>query len=235
MPVEWDVYEVEIEFVKPVVGGIPKSKDVLAAWVESRARKKGKTPEEIQKLIEKIHGEVYISEDELEGEIDKITEKVWLTFKADREGLYLEDRNIKAMLREAATTMDLFRGSGSTRRKQRFQHGLTIRPYRIRFYRDGKVIKDPEDTQDRPVIIEYWGQTMAALRREDLVLPGARMKFYICVYAGGDQPIKKEHIEDMMDLAQEMGLGAARSQGFGKFRVVRISGPKRMTTRELPE
>jgi len=222
----WVVYEVVVEYEKPVLGGIPKSKDVIAKWVESRAKKKGKLPEEIQKLVEKISDEVYVGE---EGDIDRL----WTTFKADEKGLYIEDRNIKAMLREAATTLGFFKGSGSTQRRQTFQHGLVIKPYKIRFYRNGEIIKEPEEVQERPVLIDYRGNPMAALKREDVILPGARSKFYIAVI--DNDAFSREDFVNMLELCQEIGIGAARSQQFGKFRVVSVSEGSKMTTSELKE
>lgn len=220
----WVVYEVEIEYEKPVLGGIPKAKDVIAKWVESRAKKKGRPPEEIQKMVEKISDEVYISGEEE-------VERLWTTFKADENGLYIEDRNIKAMLREAATTLGYFRGQGSMQRKQTFQHGLVIKPYKVRFYRDGEVIKEPEATQERPVLIDYKGTPMAALKKEDVILPGARSKFYIAVI--DNDAFKRDDFVNMLELCQEIGIGAARSQQFGKFRIIDISEGKRITTDEL--
>jgi len=227
--VKWDVYEVTVEFEKPVVGGIPKSPEVIAAWIESRAKKKGRMPEEIQKLIEKVSSEVYISEDDMEKEI----EKTWTTFKGDKEGIYIEDRNIKAMLREAASTLGLFKGTGSTARKQTFQHGLTIKPYRIRFYRDGEVIREPEDIQERPIIIDYKGNTISALKREDIVKEGARITFYICIVA--NNVFSEKMVKEMVEIAQEIGIGAARSQGFGKFKIVEFKYLGEKDTNTLKE
>ena len=213
--VQYDRYRVEIEFVKECVGGIPKNENVLEAWVQSRGERKGADPKYLKKLIEKIKQEVEAEED---------MEKYWTTFKRDDAGIYLEDRNVKAMLREAATTLEYFRGKGSTARKQTFQHGLFVKPDKIRFHRDGKVIREPEATQERAVHITTAMGPRSALKREDVVLPGARMTFEIWVVRpnGGEAHITKEMLRDWLELGQEIGLGASRSQQFGKFRVVRF-------------
>jgi len=212
--VKFDKYSTRIEFTKPVVGAIPKNEKVIEAWVKSRHEKKGSDPKYLKQLIEKIRQEVQADED---------VEKCWTTFKRDEEGIYIEDRNIKAMLREAATTLESFKGKGSTARKQTFQHGLFVKPPRIHFYRDGEIIREPEDTQERAIHVMTAMGPRSALKREDVVLPGAQLEFEIWVVVPNGSAaahITEEMLRDWLTLGQEIGLGGSRSQQFGKFRVL---------------
>lgn len=49
--VEYERYNVEIEFVRKVVGALPKHPEVIKAWVESRAKRASKTEDEAKKII----------------------------------------------------------------------------------------------------------------------------------------------------------------------------------------
>jgi len=212
--VKFDKYSIRIEFTKPVVGAIPKHPDIIEAWVKSRHEKKGADPKYLRELIEKIKREVQAEEE---------VEKCWTTFKRDEEGIYIEDRNIKAMLREAANVLESFKGKGSTARKQTFQHGLFVKPPRIHFYRDGEIIREPEDTQERAIHVMTAMGPRSALKREDVVLPGAQLQFEIWVVVPSSREgahIPEAMLRDWIELGQEIGLGGSRSQQFGKFRVL---------------
>ena len=215
--VEWKKWEVRLDLRRRVVGAIPKNPDIIDTWVMSRAKKKGKSEEEAKVIAEKIKEEVGA---------DPEVEKNWVGFKSDRTGVYLEDRNLKAMLREAATTLELFKGTGSVARKQTFQHGLFIKPEKIYFMRDGRPIKEPDGYQDRAIHVMTPSGPRSSLKREDYIDPPAYLEFEIWVVIPKDRKepyINDEFIKECLELGQEIGLGGSRSQGFGKFIVKRIA------------
>lgn len=211
--VKYDKYLVRIEFIKPVVGALPKNSGVIEAWIRSRQRR-GVDPKYIRELIEKVRKEVGADEN---------ASKHYTTFKRDEEGIYIEDRNIKAMLREAANVLEAFKGSGSSARKQTFQHGLFVKPERIRFLRDGEVIREPETTQERAVHVMTPRGPRSTVKLEDVVLPGAQLQFEIWVVvpsSRGGAHIPEAMLRDWIELGQEIGLGGSRSQQFGKYRIL---------------
>jgi len=217
MPVEWDVYRVELEFVREIVGGIPKNPEVIKAWVMSRAKRSGKTEEEAKKLVEKISEEV---------DADVEAEKTWVTFKKDENGLYLEDRNVKAMFREAFSVLGLFSGKGAIARKQLFQHGFVIKPWRIYFKRNGKLIREPDGFHERTIHVMTMLGPRSALKREDYVKPPVTVEFEVWIVKSRGV-ITEEHLRDALEVASEaIGLGASRSQGFGRFKVVKFKSKK---------
>jgi len=120
---KWDNYAIKIEFVQRIVGALPKNPDVIDSWVKSRIKDDdAKAEARTAQLIEEV---------DAKEEIDK----KWVGFKRDSFGIYLEDRNVNAMLREAANTLELFKGKGGYAKKQTFQHGLFISPFRLYFKR----------------------------------------------------------------------------------------------------
>jgi len=214
MPVEWDVYRVELEFVREVVGGIPKNPEVIKAWIMSRAKRSGKTEAEARKLVEKVCEEV---------DADEEAEKTWVTFKKDDKGLYLEDRNVKAMFREAFNVLGLFQGKGAVARRQLFQHGFVIKPYRIHFERNGEPIKEPDGYHERTIHVMTMLGPRSALKREDYIKPPARISFEVWIVKQNRDVITEQHLRDALEVASEaIGLGASRSQGFGRFKVLKF-------------
>jgi len=202
-------YKVEIEFTRIVVGGLPKHPDVIEAWVKSRA-----PAQEADEIAEKIKNEVGA-----DYEMDKKT----VGFKSDTKGVYLEDRNIKACLREAKKVLQEFRGKGAVAKNQQFQHGLFIEPERIYFMREGKIIKDYEGAQERTIHVLTRLGPRSTLKREELIKPGARLRFEIEQVIPGDlkEPvIPWSKIRDFLILGGKIGLGASRSQQFGKYKLI---------------
>jgi len=209
--IEYERYKVKLEFVKPVVGGLPKNPNVIDAWINSRL-----PPEEAPAMAEKIKDEVNASEE---------ADKKWVGFKEDDKGIYLEDRNIKAMLREAATTLQLLSGKGSVARKQAFQHALTIEPYRIHFMRNGKTIKEPDEQQERTIHVMTRLGPRDSLKREDVINPPATMEFEMKIVIPREHKhamLSESDLRDMLEVGQDIGLGGSRSQQFGKFKVVKF-------------
>jgi len=212
--VEWKRYKVEIQFEKRVVGTLPKNPDMIQAWVKSRIKNDDKKADD---MAEKISYEVMAQVE---------ADKKWVCFKSDEKGIYIEDRNIQAMLRESGTSLELFKGVGSVARKQAFQHALFIEPSKIYFERGGKIIKQPDGQQERMIHVMTRMGPRDSIKREDFIDVGAEMNFSIKIiipYNKKDANLTKGHIKDMMDLGQNIGLGGSRSQCFGQFKLTSFS------------
>jgi len=77
-------YRVQIRFRDLVLGGIPKAKELLIPWLRGR----GVPSTKARELAEEIEGEVEaVSREDLEM-------AAWTTFKRDKEGIYLEERQV---------------------------------------------------------------------------------------------------------------------------------------------
>jgi hypothetical protein len=109
-----ELYEhigVTLQFRGRVYGGLPKTRELIDNYV------KGKFGEEGEGLEKKLKEEVDIMEE---------TEKSWCGFKSNAKGIYLSDYMFKAMLREAATRLDITKQRRGSR--QVFQHDIYIKP-----------------------------------------------------------------------------------------------------------
>jgi len=77
-------YRVQIRFRDLVLGGIPRAKELLIPWLRGR----GVPSAKVRELAEEIEEEVEaVSREDLEM-------AAWTTFKRDKEGIYLEERQV---------------------------------------------------------------------------------------------------------------------------------------------
>ena len=199
-------WTVEIQTRDKLCGGTPRTPEMIEGWVKAKT---GYSDEQAKELaaeaIEDIQGQ--------------LTDASWNGFRADERGLYIETRQVKAMLRECFTVQRLFvkrRGS-----KQIYQHGLEIKgaehPRRIYLDRG-----EPDGCDESPIHVMTPQGPRSALKRVDYV-KGALLSFELWRYKTIPQEtrhIGEEALVAALTLAQENGLGADRSQGQGKFDVV---------------
>jgi hypothetical protein len=204
----YDKYSVTIKVRDKLCGGVPKNHELIESWVKARtAHDDRMTKTQTAEVIETV--------------LEEKTESAWTGFQCDPEhGLFLATRNVKAMLRESATMLRLFvkkRGS-----KQIVQHGFEIKGGW--HHSDGRVYlcQDEPDGADEGAIHVMTAQgPRTAIKKVDYVSQ-CEIKFQIWVFKTAAQ--EKRHLGEadvieMLTFAQENGLGAQRSQGYGKFDV----------------
>lgn len=191
-------------------GGTPKDPEMIKAWVESRT---GYDDEKAQAIIKEHEGD-------LDGAVEELSEKMWCGFKTDAEhGPYIETRQVKAMLRECCVVLGITKKKRGSR--QILQHGFEIKGHEggLRVYIDGD---DPE-IEEKAIHVKTMQGPRSAIKKCDYIPAGALFEFEIWVLK--TQPAESRHIGDkeiklMLQLAQDDGLGANRSQSSGKFNVV---------------
>lgn len=152
----------------------------------------------------------------------------------------LEERQVKAMLKECGTTLDYFRLIRGFR--QLVQHGVFVEPAFIPLMRNGGMVTEPDGFEDRVVHVMTAQGPRSAIKRVDYLRAPAHVEFDVLVaepnkavhWAQARSQSKKkesgqalpdnweEAWQQMWRLAQELGLGANRSQGVGKFNVTRF-------------
>jgi len=214
----YDIYYVKLHAVDRICGGRPKNPELIRSWVESTTGHKDDQSEALTKQA-------------LEELVDETTEKSWNGFPGDAHGIFLAARQIKALFKECATmrrvTVDK-RGS-----KQIFQHGFEIKATpeqekmtghadRIYMTFDGEVVKESHGFDEGPIHVQTPQGPRTALKRVDYV-EDVDIEFEIWVMGTASaetRHVGEVEIIDMLTFGQENGLGADRSQGHGKFRVV---------------
>jgi hypothetical protein len=230
VPITFYEYDVLIKLRERLVGGIPiipEGADRADAY-EKWARGQGVEPDTDfeqslpDALAEDPDMPVAVAVDDVAG--------LETGFKRDSNGgLYIEARQVKAMLREAAQRLGHIKRHKGMR--QIIQHDLYVRSpedatqklYLSRLAPDGK--------ETRPIsVITRQGPRTALKRFEYVTEP--EIAFRIRVLAGGigeevfGKTIKErdnqreEILLSMLELGCELGLGADRSQGEGTFDIL---------------
>lgn len=208
-------WKVKIRILERMDGGVPKDKSMIKKWVEAKT---GFADEQSQKLAEEHLPDIEaLTEAESKG--------LWTGFKKDSTGHYIESRQIKAMFRECFVVC----GITGTKRgsRQILQHGFEIKGPNA----GSKVYMEDVETGSMEVEIEDEEKAIhvntqqgprSALKRVDFVTQ-ATLDFEIWVLITDPRAtnhIGEEEIVEALNLAQENGLGANRSQGSGKFEVL---------------
>ena len=169
--------------------------------------------------------------------VDDAARKGWCGFLYDADGLFLESRCAKSMLKSAMSQLGIFQ-DGMSRKpvgsKTTHDTGLFIEPYRLRFYRDGGTIEapdgaetlatvvyptplaTPDGTEDMAVHVNTAQGRRSSLVRADYVIEPS-MRFVVKVVMGS--AIHEKDLIRALALCQDVGLGAKRSQGFGQFEI----------------
>jgi hypothetical protein len=202
LPEVWKFWRVKIQMDNKILGSLPKN----PSDIERFATAVGATdPSLAEKVIEEVVA-------------DPLAEVGSSCFKRDESGLYIEDRQVKALLKESATMLGYTLRNNPGR--QFFQHGLFVDPPRMHLGKhepDGVerlfgTVMTPQgprsivrnmDYVERPVIEFQIKGLMSDKKKE-----------------GSACPLTDDQLAIMLSHAQANGLGACRSQGFGKFTVL---------------
>lgn len=203
----WEKYSVTIKFKDKVLGGIPKNPELIKDWLKGR----GVPEEAAEEMKDEIAKEVKAGDE---------ASKSWTGFKEDKTGPHLEERQVKACLKECASTLRLTAMPGF---RDQVNHGVFIKPEILYFIRDGQPVATPDGNLERPIHVMGPKGPRSALSRQDYI-EGATIDFEIWVAKAVDKKrgevLPKKRLKEMLTLGQELGLGASRSQGYGKFDVV---------------
>jgi hypothetical protein len=212
----YDEYHVVMQ-LRDVAGGIPMHSDLIKGWID--ATNKDKSDEERQKIVDATVEALPEVSEEKEA-------KSWVGFKRDDSGnLYIEGRCIKAMLKEAGNILkDIVPNGGKqigknkdkkvgvTALKSKVADRVFVVEERVYFLRDGQRIQDVDELEERPVHAMTPQGPRSSLKRTD-ILRNVTVEFTVRRLASNDVP--EETLFGILVYAQQLGLGADRSQGRG--------------------
>jgi hypothetical protein len=210
-------WTVTLQFSGRVIGGIPavgldtadpnKDRNILSIWLKQRLPEA--TDAELAAEVEKTFAEAFKDAEEQSS----------TTFKADAKGLYIEGRQVKAMLKEAGGRLGLGKAVAGKRPslKQDLHEAMHVDEDVIHLLRDGAPVTQPDGYDVRPIHVMGPQGPRTSIKRCAYV-EGAQVTFTVRVL--NVVTLSEEHLLDILAFAQDLGLGADRSQGNGKFAVV---------------
>lgn len=216
-------YHARLVFRDRLMGGVPTNPKIIEAWLRSKAGIEQE--EEIRRAMLRTLLELgaEVSPDMSFAELEAASEGLAAQrqtngFKTDTHGLYIESRQIKAMLKESTNVLFAGERWGVTKKGPRsfVAERIFIAQDRIplgRMEPDGVElfighVSGPKGPQSTLTYHQY-------VERPTLEFD---------VLALRDQ-VKPEQWREVWLHAQENGLGALRSQGFGRFDVEAWDAP----------
>lgn len=231
-------YSAELRFRDRVVGGIPSNPKLIEAWLRT---KMGVTAEEeVHALTAQTLKELGVELDEtdpntafdsLAAASETIAKQSHLTmFKRDQHGLYLESRIVKAMLKEVVSVLYPGSVAAATDREAAAE---------MRAHRWGQTGKGPKSAVAEWIAIEPDRIHLGVMEPTGIDLsvghvtgpqgPRSTLDLYEYVEQAPiafEVMVLQDRVRDLYwphiwVAAQESGLGSKRSQGFGRFDVLK--------------
>jgi len=200
------------------------------------------TPEQVKELIDQQVAEVINKT--LDQVIDDAEDVASTTFYYDEKGYYLRSISIKACLRDIVTTLGYTRSKQGCR--QNLQHisdvwlvdadgnriveGHATGSERVYFYRvkdngDEYYLSEPDEQIQKTARVSDAAGSRSVVKLHD-ALHKVRMRFELAIVSNllpgrASATLRDKDYARIFAAMQDNGLGACRSQGYGKFKLIR--------------
>ena len=205
--VKWEVYLVILHMEEQFGASIPRTPDEIWAMLEHRipaTMPAGGVP--LAELAEQVTQEVGADDEQPPG---------WSTFKRDQLGLYYEGRTVRGHLKDCALQVQNFFPAIKNFRAK-FINRVYVKDSKIRMLRDGSYLTEVDGVETRFIQVMTRQGPRSAIKYLDYV-NAPTLAFTIQLLADGI--ITKEHLAAVMDYGCVHGMGAERSQGWGRYTV----------------
>lgn len=194
--------------VNTLVGGTPDDPKVVKAWIEKNLGVDNQ--ELIQSMVATTMVELGLEQDEA---VEQTVKTMKLNrFKRDAtNGLYMEGRHVKACIKEAANIAWPKRQDwGPSRKGTRSYWAEHVFVPEDRIYLG---VQEPSG-----ILQSFVHSFKVHAPKYEEFCTDVKLSFTVKCDAGDN--IKPEEFATMFSIAQNMGLGSGRSQGYGTFQVV---------------
>ena len=147
--------------------------------------------------------------------------------RRDETGLLIPDYMVRGFLKEAATAVGNSDGSPIWAVKSKIDKWVFVNPRKIYLKRDGKIIKEAEETFERPLRAETMQGPRVTLAKSEQIPAGATVSFQILVLPLGEKGSKEgaaskwkfdeEALKSWLDYGALSGIGQFRTGSYGRF------------------
>jgi DNA topoisomerase VI subunit B len=189
-------YDVEIVLTEPLLGTVPKNKEVYKKFIASKQADLGLAEEEVET-------------------VESVEESGWTGFHKDIDGHFLYDYAVKGFLCESARTLKQY---GAVKQLQdKFKRYCFVLPRKIR-------LPEPTEVLERPLRAMTAQGPRVALTRSDVVAAGTKLTFKVAVMDGGS--ITEKLLIEVLGYGRFLGLGQWRTGSYGRFELLKIDEVK---------
>ena len=213
----WKEYTIGIQIEKQFGGQLPRSESEIRAMLEHRMpTRKPADATPIDELAEQVTAQVDVQDEESDDYLPG-----WSTFKHNTEGhLQYEGRSIRGHLKDCALQV-----AGFYKDIKNFRSKVVNRLYVVDdlitlMDKDSKPITEADDTQVRYIQVMTRQGPRSAIKYIDYVNSPF---FEFNIKLMNDGIISMKHIESILQYGSVHGMGAERSQGWGRYSVAGIT------------
>jgi hypothetical protein len=206
-------HHLRIQVTNRLIGGIPSAPNVIEGWL--RAKTLG-ADAAIDKMVHDTMIERGVDASEAITEIATVGSVNG--FKADGTGIYIEGRQLKSAIKEAASVA-VAAGKLNARKWGTTNKGLSgfiaehvmVDEDRMHLHRDGAPMVAPDGVQQRQV---------NTFRGTSFTLEEYAEAPYFEATIHADWDFGHDFWSTLWLTGEKQGIGACRSQGFGRYKVV---------------
>lgn len=195
--------------VDELVGGTPSDPKVAEGWIKTKLG--GKPEDEIQRIVAQIQTERGVSEEDAIAIANEY--KNLNGFKRDRNGLYIEGRQAKAMLKEAANC------AVAVKKIERLGWGATKKAL-LGFLAEHVFVPEKRIYLGKTEADRVQQRFVSTWRGTGIQYEEVCDKVVLDFTVLADYEFKYEDWAAIWLTAEKQGIGASRSQGYGTFTVL---------------
>lgn len=196
---EKTIINVQIELLEDQLGTVPKSKEVYTKYIATKVM-----PDQAEQEAEDIK--------------EDLENSGWTTFMQDEEGLFILNYMVNGFLRNAGNCLK--EQLKIKQLKSKLENFVFITPRKIRFSRNGVILKECEGTLERPLRAMTAQGPRVTLAKSDIIKAGACLDFNVIIL--GHKEITVDTIKELFDYGELVGLGQFRNGSYGQFKVNRF-------------
>lgn len=200
------LYNVKLTLTEPILGTVPKNKDIYTDYIASKAEKAVVlTPEQesdTEAVIQEEIGTVPVDEN-----------KGWTGFHSDDEGVFLYDYQIKGFIKEAGNVLKEVAGADGVKvgaLRSKIDSYVFVFPRRIHF--GCNILPEP---LERPLRALTAMGPRVTLVRSDQIAAGTVLSFQLRVLP--HKEITEALLRQLFDYGAFQGLGQWRNGSYGRF------------------
>lgn len=207
-------YEVLLK-VSNMVGGLPMNPDLVETWVN--ATNMDKSTEE-RAVIRDAHLK------ELDDVVDEVLEMKGIGFARVDGNLAIEGRQLKSMLKEGANIIKAIvpgnlnlkaKGKGVPALKSKIADQVFVMADYVWPTRGDVKISEVDEVRQHPINVMTMRGMRSAIKVME-ILKNFELKFTIRRFLGG---VSLDTILAILQYGQEIGIGASRAMGYGRFTI----------------
>jgi hypothetical protein len=214
----WKEIAVDLTFKNRVMGGVPKSQDIIKAWIDARRMKDAKFEKQKAEGIEhkpldviaKEVGEATTPEQLLANK----EEASWVGFLADDLGIYAREHQIKGHLKDCANQVKKLKGNIITALRDKVANKVYLAKEKNYFNKGENFIKEPDGSFEHGIRVDTPMGKRSALKRNDYI-DDASLSFGLKVF--NDGMINIEILTTIFEYGSVHGIFSERAHGYGKY------------------